>query len=108
MFISTVVPGTIQNPITHSLSCPVYQKPENTKCTSALLYNDEKSFYYYMCFSVKLEEWLLCASLLMPLRLSPAAYTYSYPYSNFTLRTVQFTMKNNVLGDHMGELLDTV
>jgi hypothetical protein len=67
MFISTVVPDTIQNPITHSLSCPVCQKPENTKCTSILLYIDEKSFYY-MCFSVKSEEWLLCASLLRQLR----------------------------------------
>lgn len=30
------------------------------------------------------------------LRLSPAVYLSSYPYSNFTLRTLQFTVQNNV------------
>jgi hypothetical protein len=46
------------------------------------------------------------------IRISPSAYTFLYPYSNSTLRTVQSTVrkqcKNSVLGNHMSEPLDTV
>jgi hypothetical protein len=31
-----------------------------------------------------------------------------YLNSNFTLRTVQSTVQNSILSDHMDELLDTV
>lgn len=41
-------------------------------------------------------------------RLSSAAYSSSYLYSNSTLWTVRSTVQNSVLGDHVGELLDTV
>lgn len=34
--------------------------------------------------------------------------THPISYLNSTLRTVQSTLQNNVLGDHMGNLLDTV
>jgi hypothetical protein len=47
----------------------------------------------------------------MCIRLSPAAYPSTYPYSNFTLQTVQPSAAYSaklVLGDHMGEPLDTV
>jgi hypothetical protein len=43
-----------------------------------------------------------------PIRLSPAVYPLPSPYLNSTLRTVQFTMQNSVLSNHMSELLDTV
>jgi hypothetical protein len=39
------------------------------------------------------------------IRLSTTTYTSLYPYSNSTLRTVQSTVQ---LGDHIGEMLDTV
>jgi hypothetical protein len=41
-------------------------------------------------------------------RISLVVYPYPYLYSNFTLRTVQSTVQNSVLGDHMGEVLDMV
>jgi hypothetical protein len=36
---------------------------------------------------------------------SQAAYSYTYPYSNYTLQTVQSTVQKRCFGDHVGELL---
>jgi hypothetical protein len=49
------------------------------------------------------EEWQEFA-----IRLSLASYSSPYPYSNSTLRIVQSIVQNIVLGDNMGELLDTI
>jgi hypothetical protein len=35
-----------------------------------------------------------------------AAYSSLYPYSNFTLRIMQYIVQNSALNDYMGELLD--
>jgi hypothetical protein len=40
--------------------------------------------------------------------LSPAVYSSPPSYSNFSLRTVQSTVQNCVLCDHISELLETV
>jgi hypothetical protein len=42
------------------------------------------------------------------IKLSPAAYPFTSPYSNSTLRTVQSTVQNSILGNHIGKLLNTV
>jgi hypothetical protein len=40
------------------------------------------------------------------LRLSPIVYSFLTPYSNSTLRAVQFMVQNNVLDDHMSKMLE--